>query len=209
MYAYSGRPDDLQETTQATDALNREAAPSYVNDERIDNFTVKADLATRTFHVGGDALERFAQMTDWTYFESLLRVQKVLEATGRHLLSEAQSARNCFCCMSDSTWTLWQKNTTHCNLQIILGQHINSLCSIVASLQADIMPWSNRITPCAGVNKELKKQGIVEGDTVVIGEIQLEWSDDQSQGALYGRFLDERKAKGLGQRGSARWPHAS
>lgn len=65
-------------------ALNRISPPTHVNDARIDDFTIVADLAVRTFTVYGDALERFAQMTDWSYFESLLRVQKVLEAAGDH-----------------------------------------------------------------------------------------------------------------------------
>lgn len=62
-------------------------------------------------------------------------------------------------------------------------------------------------SPSAGVNKELRAADISEGDTVVIGDMQLEWSEDQSEGAVYGRFLDDRKAKGLAPRGSARWPH--
>ena len=64
-------------------ALNRTEAPSHVNDARIDDFAIVPDLATRSFTVHGQALERFAQMSDWSYFESLIRVQKVLEAAGK------------------------------------------------------------------------------------------------------------------------------
>ena len=59
----------------------------------------------------GQAIERFAQMTNWDYYEAARRFQKVLEA--------------------------------------------------------------------AGINKALTKKGVLDGDTVVIGELSLEWSHDQ------------------------------
>ena len=65
--------------------------------------------------------------------------------------------------------------------------------------------------PCiipTGINRALRQKGIKEGDTVVIGELELEWSDDQSEGAIYGRWLDDVKAEGKALRGSSRWPHA-
>lgn len=71
--------------------------------------------------------------------------------------------------------------------------------------------WQNETADAqsgAGINKALKKKGVLEGDTVVFGEMELEWSDDQSEGAIYGRWLDERKAQGKPLMGTARWPHA-
>lgn len=59
----------------------------------------------------------------------------------------------------------------------------------------------------AGVNKALKAKGVQEGDTVVVGGMELEWSDNQSEGALYEAWLTDRKAKGRVAQGSARWPH--
>ncbi len=58
-----------------------------------------------------------------------------------------------------------------------------------------------------GVNKELRARGIQEGDTVVVGSHELLWSNDQSEGALYEAWKEERK--GIARRGSARWPHAN
>lgn len=60
----------------------------------------------------------------------------------------------------------------------------------------------------AGINKALKSKGIKEGDTVVFGDLELEWSEDQTEGAIYGRWLADMKAQGKALRGSARWPHA-
>ncbi len=61
----------------------------------------------------GAAIERFAQMTNWDYYEAARRFQKVLEASG--------------------------------------------------------------------INAALKARDIQDGDTVVIGEMELEWSHDQVQ----------------------------
>ena len=45
-----------------------------------------------------------------------------------------------------------------------------------------------------------------EEDTVLIGEVELAWSDNQSEAALYEAWLSDRKAKGKVGQGSARWP---
>jgi hypothetical protein len=50
-------------------------------------------------------------------------------------------------------------------------------------------------------------RGIAEGDTVIVGEFDFEWSDDQSEGRLYDAWLSDRKARGRVAQGSARWPH--
>ena len=68
--------------------------------------------------VQGAAIERFAQMTNWDYYEAARRFQKVLEA--------------------------------------------------------------------AGINKALTKAGVEDGDTVVIGELSLEWSHDQVRAQVLG-----------------------
>lgn len=88
----------------------------------------------------GEGIERFAQMTNWDFFESALRFQKVLEASG--------------------------------------------------------------------ISKALRKRGVQEGDTVVIGEIELLWTDDQSEGTLYDSWAAERRSQGRVLQGTARWPHA-
>lgn len=43
---------------------------------------------------------------------------------------------------------------------------------------------------------------------VVIGKVELEWLDDQSEGVLYSKWLNERKAAGQPLKGSSTWPHA-
>jgi len=59
----------------------------------------------------------------------------------------------------------------------------------------------------AGINKALKKEGVTEGDTVLIGEAELAWSHNQTEAALYEAWLSDRKAKGKVGQGQARWPH--
>jgi hypothetical protein len=47
-----------------------------------------------------------------------------------------------------------------------------------------------------------------EGDTVVVGELELEWSADRSEARLFETWEAERKAAGKVAFGAARWPHA-
>lgn len=111
------------------------------SEARIGEFVIESDLSgPRVWYVHGDALERFAEMTDWSYYEAARRFQRVLEA--------------------------------------------------------------------AGVISALKAQGIEEGDTVVIGNMEFEHSNDNSEGAIYEKWYEQRRASGIAARGSARWPHA-
>ena len=61
----------------------------------------------------------------------------------------------------------------------------------------------------AGVNKELRRQGVREGDVVTVGGVALTWSEDQSEGALYAAWRAQKVASGTAWQGSARWPHAA
>lgn len=66
------------------DALNLAAPSREIDRKRIDEFTITTDHSQgRYFFVEGDAVLRFAQMTNWSYYESLVRFQKVLELSGR------------------------------------------------------------------------------------------------------------------------------
>ena len=56
----------------------------------------------------------------------------------------------------------------------------------------------------AGISDALRKAGVVEGETVCIGEVEMEWSDDQSEGSVYGAWLESQK--GRARQGGARWP---
>lgn len=46
-----------------------------------------------------------------------------------------------------------------------------------------------------------------QGDSVVIGETEFSWSDDQSDGAVYDSWVKDMKDRGVNRQGSARWPH--
>lgn len=52
-------------------------------------------------------------------------------------------------------------------------------------------------------------RGAQEGDTVVIGEMEFEYSDERDEGAIYDKWYQERRAAGVVGRGQARWPHAT
>ncbi len=110
-------------------------------DARIGEFSIEEQpgFTPRVFIVKGEAIERFAQMTDWSYYEATRRFQGVLDA--------------------------------------------------------------------AGITKALRAKGIQEGDTVIIGEMEFEHSDERSEGAMVEKFHRERRMAGIAAKGSARWPH--
>ncbi len=61
----------------------------------------------------------------------------------------------------------------------------------------------------AGISKALRARGVQEGDTVVVGAVELTWSDDQSEGAVYQAWYEGRRAQGNAMQGTSRWPHAT
>jgi len=133
-------------TEVTSDPSLEEARPVQVrnskSDARIGEFTIESDLrGPRLWYVKGEAIERFAQMTDWSYYEAARRFQGVLRA--------------------------------------------------------------------AGITSALKARGIKEGDTVVIGDIEFEHSDDTSDRAMYDSWYAQKRAAGGAMRGAARWPHAA
>jgi len=48
-----------------------------------------------------------------------------------------------------------------------------------------------------------------EGDSVVIGEAEFEWSDDQSEGAMFDAWEADMKERGQARTGSKRWPRGA
>ena len=75
----------VQAPTQTTDALNMSELPRRISAAEIDEFAITSDLAHgRAWHVEGEAIKRFAAMTNWNYYEATLRFQKVLEYAGEH-----------------------------------------------------------------------------------------------------------------------------
>ena len=81
------------EAEPTTNALNMTEPPKGLSEKRIDEFTITTDLANgRLFFVEGEAIERFAGMTNWDYYEAQLRFQKVLEASGAGLAQSRLAA---------------------------------------------------------------------------------------------------------------------
>ena len=63
--------------------------PRRISAAEIDNFTITADLANgRVWLVEGEAIARFAAMTNWDYYEATLRFQKVLDSAGEAPLDQ-------------------------------------------------------------------------------------------------------------------------
>lgn len=135
--------DELPEEPLASvDAINATKARDTRSSDRLDEFTLEVDDSVEgapVYVVSGAALERFTQMTNWDYYESLKRFQTILDASG--------------------------------------------------------------------VTKALRGAGVKEGDTVVIGDMEMEWSNDQSEGALFDRWENNQRAMGRPGKGMARWPH--
>lgn len=72
----------------STDALNRTALPKRFDQAmRIDRFTIEKEpmplaKGEQLFYVRGEAIERFAQMTNWDYYEAVKRFQRILDVSG-------------------------------------------------------------------------------------------------------------------------------
>jgi len=64
-----------------------------------------------------------------------------------------------------------------------------------------------QVLEAAGVVKALEAEGCVDGDVVVLGDIEFEWSSDRSEGRLFDKWQADRKEAGKISQGSARWPH--
>lgn len=128
-------------TLYETQAVNAQQVPRGLSAARIDDFTIvveESDGPGRYFIVEGDALKRFAQMTNWDYYEAMKRFQHVLKV--------------------------------------------------------------------AGIDGALKAKGVKPGDTVVIGSTEFEWSDDQSDPAMYSAWLADMRSRGKPPKGTSAWP---
>ncbi|GIL45963.1 hypothetical protein Vafri_3071, partial [Volvox africanus] len=121
-----------------TNALNQ-LAPAR-RDVQIDDFQVSMEEVSaapgaggggvlRVYYVEGEGIERFAQMTNWDYYEAAKRFQRVLEVSG--------------------------------------------------------------------INGALRAKGVKQGDSVVIGDTEFTWSDDQSDGAVYDSWMRDMKDRGV------------
>ncbi|CAM0907350.1 unnamed protein product [Alopecurus aequalis] len=119
--------NNTQNLNHVADAIKRERS-SAMND-----FEIIHDKGTNTWNVVGAGIERFVQMTNWDYTESLKRFQHVLEA--------------------------------------------------------------------CGVNKSLVRLGVKEGDTVVIGEMEMFWNEEPKRVAARAMISRDDDA--------VRWPKFS
>ncbi|KAL5197567.1 hypothetical protein ABZP36_001079 [Zizania latifolia] len=114
-------PENLN---HVADAIKRERRAA------MNEFEIFHDKGRNTWNVAGAGIERFVQMTNWQYSESLKRFQHALEA--------------------------------------------------------------------CGVNRTLIKRGVKEGDTVVVGEMEMVWTDGPNR-------TSSSKTKNS-KDGSVRWP---
>ena len=78
------RRDRVLQDVATTTAVNLTQVPKRHSEARIDQFSidVQSEDGQQLFLVTGEAIERFAQMTNWDYYEAANRFQKVLEAAG-------------------------------------------------------------------------------------------------------------------------------
>jgi GTP-binding protein len=66
-----------------------------------------------------------------------------------------------------------------------------------------------RVLEVSGINAALRAAGIQEGDTVVLGEVgEFVWSDERSEAALYGAWLEDMENRGVNRQGKSKWPTA-
>jgi GTP-binding protein len=70
---------------------------------RIDKFEIEADPqqlpgGSRLFYIRGEAIERFAQMTNWDYYEAVKRFQRVLEVSGINAALKEAGGAAALCC---------------------------------------------------------------------------------------------------------------
>lgn len=114
-----------EDTEQVGDVVKK------IRDAPIEKYEIISDKRTRTWEVKGAGLDRFTQMTNWEYFESVRRFQHVLIASG--------------------------------------------------------------------VNRSLREQGVKEGDTVIVGQMEFHWKDSDDVNNLG----DWKRSP----RGSKVWPH--
>ena len=72
-------PESSTELVSASTSAGRALNDS---DARLEDFVIEYDAETRSFAVVGDAIERFVAMSNWEFWESVLRLQKVLTLGG-------------------------------------------------------------------------------------------------------------------------------
>ena len=48
-----------------------------------------------------------------------------------------------------------------------------------------------------------------DGDTVVIGDLEFDYTSDRSESGMYDRWYRERREAGIVGKGQARWPHVT
>ena len=66
-----------------------------------------------------------------------------------------------------------------------------------------------RVLQMSGIEKAVNDAGAGEGDRVIIGKYEFEWSGDRREKTLFdsGRAKMDEKPAGTTQQGSRHWPH--
>ncbi len=89
------------------------------------------------------------------------------------------------------------------NVQMMLYTPANH--SLVAAPSASPHRFQH-VLEVSGINAALRARGISAGDTVVLGDTEFEWSDEQTEGAMYGAWLQDMKDRRATRKGKSAWP---
>lgn len=202
----------------------------------------------------GAAIERFAQMTDWSYYEAARRFQRVLVAAGidaalkaRGVMVRRVGARTAGlpgrrtgaadalprrrhrpdgsrCCIAPSAAPpgrmlvgpraaaqLWQGESGGAAHSLAKGRRhpTYSGCLCPNCPHPSPTPPQSTSFPTQPLTHPNPLQSPQDGDTVVIGDLEFEYSSDHSEAGMYERWYSERRAAGVVGKGQARWPHVT
>ena len=158
-------------------------------------------------------------MTDWGYYEAARRFQRVLVASGVDSALRAGGAL--------------VGAAPLCHMPLPCRPNLSSLCDAASLLPQPLIllrssspPHAVHFDTCASWSPNsasapghANSPGVCavcavcavlqEGDTVIIGDLEFDYSEDKSEAGMYEKWYRERKAAGIVGKGQARWPHVT
>jgi hypothetical protein len=166
----------------------------------------------------GAAIERFAQMTDWSYYEAARRFQRVLQASGIDAALKAQGAKVRPDLLMEGwaverVWS-WPSLMLGC-ATVLVGPYLAQPGKAQAAVAKGFLFRCQcpRLHPKARDHRSsalfVHLLPVQDGDTVVIGDLEFDYSSDASEAGMYDRWYRERRAAGIVGKGHARWPHVT
>lgn len=130
-------------------------------------------------------------MTDWSYYEAARRFQRVLVAAG---IDSALKARGVMVSWHSAAPPRLPHPTSPGSRHHPSG---------------GLAPTPSGPPPSVAQLLSIDSLPPQDGDTVVIGELEFDYSSDTSESAMYERWYQERRAAGVVGKGQARWPHVT